>query len=60
VLSLRSRFALQSVFYDPWQGLGLAQRLTRQGIRMTESLDARQFHNDGQQLAREDISLTVF
>jgi phage terminase large subunit-like protein len=36
VLSLRSRFALQSVFYDPWQGVGLAQRLTRQGIRMTE------------------------
>lgn len=36
VLSLRSRFSLQAVLYDPWQGVGLAQRLTRAGVLMTE------------------------
>jgi phage terminase large subunit-like protein len=36
VLSLRSRFALQSVYFDPWQAFGLAQRLTRQGVKMEE------------------------
>jgi phage terminase large subunit-like protein len=36
VLSLKNRFALQSVYYDPWQGIGLAQRLTRQGVNMIE------------------------
>jgi hypothetical protein len=36
ILNLRSRFALQSVHYDPWQGIGLAQRLGRAGINMTE------------------------
>jgi len=36
VLSLRSRFALQSVYFDPWQGISLGQRLTRAGVRMVE------------------------
>lgn len=36
ILSLRSRFALQSVHFDPWQGIGLAQRLTRAGVKMIE------------------------
>jgi phage terminase large subunit-like protein len=36
VLSLRSRFALQAVFFDPWQGIALSQALTRAGVRMTE------------------------
>ncbi|MGO9062439.1 MAG: terminase TerL endonuclease subunit [Candidatus Binataceae bacterium] len=36
VLSLKNRFALRAVFFDPWQGIGLAQRLTRQGVAMTE------------------------
>ena len=36
VLSLRSRFALQSIFFDPWQGIALSQRLTRAGVSMIE------------------------
>jgi phage terminase large subunit-like protein len=36
VLSLRSRFALQAVYFDPWQGIALAQTLTRQNVRMVE------------------------
>jgi phage terminase large subunit-like protein len=36
VLSLKNRFAVRSVHFDPWQGLGLAQRLTRAGVHMTE------------------------
>lgn len=36
VLSLRSRFALQAVYFDPWQGIGLSQRLTRAGVKMVE------------------------
>ena len=36
VLSLRSRFALQSIFFDPWQGIALSQRLTRAGVGMIE------------------------
>ncbi len=36
VLSLASRFSVQAVFYDPWQGIALSQRLTRAGVRMTE------------------------
>lgn len=36
ILELRKRFALRQVFYDPWQGIGLAQRLTRAGIEMVE------------------------
>jgi phage terminase large subunit-like protein len=36
VLSLRSRFSVQSVFFDPWQGIALSQRLTRAGVNMVE------------------------
>lgn len=36
ILSLRSRFMLIGVLFDPWQGIGLSQRLTRAGVRMTE------------------------
>jgi phage terminase large subunit-like protein len=36
IISLRSRFSLQAVLFDPWQAIGLAQRLTRAGINMTE------------------------
>jgi phage terminase large subunit-like protein len=36
VLSLRSRYALQAVFFDPWQALSLSQRLTRAGVNMVE------------------------
>jgi phage terminase large subunit-like protein len=36
VLSLSSRFAVQSVFFDPWQGIALSQRLTRAGVNMVE------------------------
>lgn len=36
VLSLRSRFAVQAVAFDPWQAIGPAQTLTRQGVIMQE------------------------
>ena len=36
ILSLRSRFALQELRYDPWQAVGLAQRLTRAGVPCVE------------------------
>ena len=36
VLSLRSRFSLQALYYDPWQAIGLAQRLTRAGVNAVE------------------------
>jgi phage terminase large subunit-like protein len=36
MLSFRGRFSLQGVYFDPWQGLGLAQRLQRAGINMIE------------------------
>jgi phage terminase large subunit-like protein len=36
ILSLKSRFAVRAVYFDPWQGLGLSQRLTRAGVKMVE------------------------
>lgn len=36
IISLRSRFALREVRYDPWQAISLAQRLSRRGVIMTE------------------------
>jgi phage terminase large subunit-like protein len=36
VLSLKSRFAVREVRFDPWQGVGLSQRLTRAGVKMVE------------------------
>jgi phage terminase large subunit-like protein len=36
ILSLRSRFALQEVRYDPWQAIAMAQRLTRAGVNCVE------------------------
>ena len=36
VLSLRSRYALMAVYYDPWQAINLAQQLGRQGVNMQE------------------------
>jgi phage terminase large subunit-like protein len=36
VLSLRARFAIQAVYFDPWQALSLSQRLVKAGVLMTE------------------------
>ena len=36
ILGLRSRFSLQALYYDPWQAIGLAQRLVRAGVTATE------------------------
>jgi phage terminase large subunit-like protein len=36
VLSLKNRFGLRACYFDPWQGIGLSQRLTRQGVNMVE------------------------
>jgi phage terminase large subunit-like protein len=36
VMSLRARFAVQSVYFDPWQALSVAQRLTKRGVKMVE------------------------
>jgi phage terminase large subunit-like protein len=33
---LCGRFRVTAVYYDPWQGLGMAQQLTREGIPMLE------------------------
>jgi phage terminase large subunit-like protein len=36
VLELNERFALRAVYYDPWQGIAMAQRLSRAGVPMIE------------------------
>jgi phage terminase large subunit-like protein len=36
ILSLRSRFALVEVLFDPWQAVHLGQRLQRAGVNMIE------------------------
>jgi len=36
IVSLRSRFSLQALLFDPWQAIGLAQRLTRAGVNCVE------------------------
>jgi hypothetical protein len=36
ILSLRSRFRVMAVYFDPWQAINLAQTLGRQGVLMQE------------------------
>ena len=51
ITSPRSRFMLASVFLDPWQGIGLWQRLQRAGIKTAIAAEPVA---DGRQPARVD------